>query len=317
MKLFKIIPTHILTDLFIKFAVMQVGFTLLFVIIGIFMQDVLSNMPVRQIPLLIPYIFPFSRSFGGQLVMVFTCVMCYSRIVQSNEIVALRSSGISSWRVMFPSFLLAFVMSFVAFWMADLNCSWGKQGIQKVMLSSLESIIYRTLETEKCYAHKDYFLSVDRVEGKKLHKLFFTTKDSTQTQLFSAETAQISIGPAAKIIDPKELCYTLKGDRFQLEPGDMTLVLKLEVFNPDFQVDRSQVITSMECSIVMSLDELSGLTNEKSVRPSTMSLAELDRFVEQKYLEIRNFQEEIALNSARCMMTGEMSAFAAGHWDGY
>lgn len=323
MKLFKIISTYILADLFIKFVVMQVGFTLLFVIIGIFMQDVLSNMPVRQIPLLIPYIFPFSQSFGGQLVMVFTCVMCYSRMVQSNEIVALRSSGISSWRVMFPSFLLAFVMSLVAFWMTDLNYSWGKQGIQRVTLSSLESIIYRKLETDKSYGHKNYSFSVNRVEGKKLYDLFFMTLDSAQTQIFSAESAQISIGPAAKIIEPGELCYLLKGSPFQLEPfqpelGDETVLLKLAVFHPDFQVDRSQVVASMECSIVVSMDELSDLTQDSVARPSAMNLEELNRFVEQKQLEIRNCEQEIALHSARVMMAGDLGVFAERLWeDGY
>lgn len=318
MKPFKIIATRVLVELFLTFMVMQVGFTLIFVIIGIFLQDVLSKMPLTQVPMLIPYIFPFAQSFCGQLVMVFTCVMIYSRITQSHEVLALQSSGISSWRLMAPSFWLAFLMSILCFWMADLDCSWGRQGIQQVMLSSLESIIYRTLETEKCIQiEDDYFLSVSSVEGKTLHELFVTARDAGETRLFSAESAQLRIGPACRIIEPNEICHTKSGEIYQVNPEDQTLIVKLAVFKPNFQSEVGQVSSSTQRTIVISLDELSTMTGGRGQSASGMSLVQLNAFIDSRLKFIENQKLEMALESAFTLQTGNLNGFSDGRWNAY
>ncbi|MDO4630123.1 MAG: LptF/LptG family permease [Planctomycetia bacterium] len=315
MKIFKIIPTSILLELLVTFLIMQVGFTLIFVVIGIFLQDVLSKMPITQIPYLIPYVFPFAQSFCGQLVMVFTCVMIYSRITQSHEILALQSSGISAWRVMAPSFFLAFLMSILSFWMADLNCSWGRQGIQSTLLSSMETIIYKTLETEKCFQFSDdYFLSVSDVEGKTLKGLFVTSKDSQETRLFSAESAQLTIGPANQVISPEEVCYTKNGEIYSFNSDDTTSIAKLFVYKPDFQVNQSQMTSTLERTIVITLDELNKITNSSKQRISMMSLTQLNDFIESCLQDIQLVRQEMSQKCADNIFEGKFVDFTTENW---
>lgn len=316
MKLFKIIPKRILLELLYIFALMQLGFTLFFVFIGIFLQDVLSKMPVSQIPFLIPYIFPFSQSFGGQFVMVFTAAMIYSRMKQDRENIAFQSSGISTWRLMSPSFVLAFFMSILCFVMTDLNCSWGREGIQKTLLSSLEAIIYRTLETDKSFQiSDDFFITVNRVEGKKLIGLYMTSNDFNNSYTCSAESAELSIGPAAQVIRPDEVCYLkMSSEVYHCDPKDQTLVVKLSFNNLEFQYDSNQMSTSMQRTVLVTMNELEEMQKRNPTHVSTMSLMQLNDYVDTKQAEIDSLQQELALQSTLCLQTGNFEEFKSSRW---
>lgn len=316
MRFFKIIPSKILLELFLIFLVMQVGFTILFVIVGIFMQDIINKIPVSQIPALIPYVFPFSQTFCAQFVMLFTSMMIYSRITSSREILALQTSGISSWRVMFPSFILAFFMSIFSFWMTDVNLSWGYNGIQKIFISSAETIVYRTLKKEKSLSiGNDYFLTVTDVDGKKLLEPFATTKNTDESCFFSAKSAQIQIGPAGKIIHPHDICYSKTLETYRVTNPD-EVIIKLSMEAPDFQYGRHQLSSAMEQSLVLSLEDLR-MSNGISSRPATMSLTQLDAYVERHLNRIEEIHQEIAFQTARTFLSSRSADFSDGSWNGY
>ncbi len=298
------------------FVLMQLGFTLFFVLIGIFLQDVLSKIPVSRIPILIPYIFPFAQSFGGQFVMVFTSAIVYSRMTQDRENTALQSSGISTWCLMAPSFTLAFFMSFVCFFMTDLNFSWGKDGIQKTLLSSLEAIIYRTLETDKSIQiGDDFFITVNRVEGKKLYGLYLTSKNYNNSYTCSAESAELRVGPAAQVIRPDEVCYLkMTNEVYRYDPKDKKLVVKISFNNPQFQYDSSQMSSSMERTILVTMDELEELQKRDSNRISAMSLLQLNDYVDSKQEEIEALKQELALQTSICLQTGNVDELKSSRW---
>lgn len=315
-KVFKIIPTRILLDMIGIFLLMQLGFTCLFVLIGIFLQDVLSKIPVSQIPFLIPYIFPFSQSFGGQFVMVFTSVMIYTRILLNRENLALQSSGISTWRLMSPSFVLAFFMSIVCFIMTDLNYSWGTDGIQKTLLSSLETIIYRTLENDKSIPiGDDFILGVNHVEGKKLYGLYLTSQDISNSYTCSAESAELRIGPAALVTAPDEICYKgMTNEVYHYDPRDTSLVVKLSFRNLEIHYNTSQISTPIERTVLVSMNELEELQARNPNHVGSMSLLQLKNYEESKKEEIDSVEQEIALQSALCLQTGNMEGFKAPRW---
>lgn len=316
MKILKIIPKRILLEMLAMFAVMQLGFTLFFVIIGVFLQDVLNKIPISRIPVLLPYIFPFAQSFGGQFVMVFTCAMIYSRKTQDRENIALQSSGISTWRLMFPSFVLAFFMSIVCFFMADLNLSWGRNGIQKTLISSLEAIIYRTLEDDKSIQiGDDFFITVNRVEGKKLYGLYLTSKNFDNSYTCSAESAELSIGPASQVIKPDEICYVkMTNDVYRYDPKDTKLVVKISFNNLEIQYNSSQISTPMERTVLVSMDELEKLQERNSNHVGNMSLFQLNDFVDNQKEKIDSLEQELALQSAVCLQMGNIEEFKSPKW---
>lgn len=311
MKLFKIIPTRLLMQLFFIFLIMQVGFTFIFVFIGYFTNDFLSRIPIWNIPFLLPYIFPFAQSWGAQFVMVFTTAMVYCRITQARENLALQSSGISMWCMMFPSFVLAFVLSVLSFFLMDVHLSWGMNGAQKVFFTSLESIIYSTLENESsCTIIDDIFLSVDRVDDGKMYGLYLTSKTNSNSWACTAKSAELRIGPASQIVRPDEVCYMkMTNEVYHYDPKDKSLVVKISFNNFEIQYNSSQISTSLERTILFSMDELRKLQERASNRVADMSLAQLNDFVEEQQQKIDSMNMELALQSALFIQTGNMEGF--------
>lgn len=317
MKLFKIIPTWIFWEMFWIFVVLQIGFLLFFIIIGICLQEGLGHLSPSQILTLIPYIYPFAQTFCGQFVMVFTCARIYSRLKYSNEIIALQSSGISAWRVMAPAFTLSLFMSFLSFWMADVKCSWGKQGLQKTILASLESVVCGTLESQKCIPlGKEYILGVSAVEDKKiLYDMYVTSVNTEKSRVIYSEKAEFEMGPAAEIISPDEKCYTQSLEYYPYSPTDRAHVVKLKVVKPECKLENEQFSIGDETIIVISLDEILSMTTAPSSRPSDMSLKELDEYVGEQNAEIQNQKLLMAFQSVRNMESGFWWDYASPNWD--
>ena len=62
-----------------------------------------------------------------------------------NEIVAIKSLGISPMTVIWPTLVLATFVSFAGVWLNDLAVSWGTLGVERVLLESLEDVVYSQL----------------------------------------------------------------------------------------------------------------------------------------------------------------------------
>ena len=293
------------------FFAMQVGFTLVFLIIGYFTNELLSKIPISNIPFLLPYIFPFAQSWGAQFVMVFTTAMVYCRITQARENLALQFSGISTWCIMFPSFVLAFLMSILSFFMMDLFLSWGLNGAERVFSSSLESIIYTTLENEgSCTIIDDIFLSADRIEDGKMYGLYLASKNNANSLACTARSAELHIGPAAQIVRPDEVCYLkLTNEVYHYNPKDKSLVVKISFNNFEIQYNSSQITTSLERTILFSMDELKKMQERTTSHAAEMSLAQLNEFVEEQQGIIDSMNLELALQSVLFIQTG--------NWDGF
>lgn len=312
MKIFKIIPTRLLIQLFVIFFAMQIGFTCLFVIIGYFTNEFLSKVPISRIPFLVPYILPFAQAWGGQFVMIFTTALVYFRVKQSEEKLALQFSGISMWCLMLPSFILAFLMSIFSFLMMDVHLSWGMDGAKRVVSASLESIIYSTLENEGSFSiNDDFFLSADRVDNGKMYGIYITVKNNDTPITCTAKSAELHVGPASQVTQPDEVCYLgLTNEVYHYNPLDKSLVGKISFKNCELQCNTNQLSTSLERTIMFSVDELWGKLNQPSKpRTSDMSLARLNDYVEEQNTKIDSLNMELALQSVMFIQSGNFGGF--------
>ena len=82
----------------------------------------------------------------------------YGRMSSSNELVAIKSLGISPMAVLWPMLALATLISFGTVWLNDIAVSWGRIGMRRVVFESFEEIVYRRLESQRTFAarHVDH-----------------------------------------------------------------------------------------------------------------------------------------------------------------
>jgi len=77
----------------------------------------------------------------------------YGRLSADNEVVAVKSLGISPMSLLWPAFVLAMVLSLIGVWINNVAYSWGQTGMQRVIIQSVEEIAYRLLRSQKSYSN--------------------------------------------------------------------------------------------------------------------------------------------------------------------
>ena len=100
--------------------------------------------------------------------MLFTVCLIYGRMSADNEIIATKALGITPTVLLWPAWILAFGLSLVGVWLTDLAFSWGAVGAQRVVIHSVEEIVYGMLRTQRSYANQRFSIIVKDVQDRKL-----------------------------------------------------------------------------------------------------------------------------------------------------
>ncbi|MDO4573576.1 MAG: LptF/LptG family permease [Planctomycetia bacterium] len=315
----KIIPGKILREIFILFLIVQLSFTMLFVVLGLTFQGVFDKIPLGDIPYIIPYIFPFSQYYASQLTMVLTVCVVYSRLNASREIIALQSSGISALRVMLPAFLLGLLMSFFSWYMGELHNTWGRYGISRAVSTYAETIFYNILAENENISFGNYSLSVEGVEGKTLiHPVCSASDEKLGGEiLFSADTACVQIGAAKEFCKEGEALENITGAPFEPEDPEETVVkITFERVNSRMEDIRTIIPRTKVVYLPVSALPIGQIFSEsREDYPPSMSPARLVKYAKERQEAMERNRQQMALAATRQLLTGSLESYQNPQWD--
>src|SRR5258708_21672896 len=161
----RLLTRYVLWELLKVFLVALTGLTLIMLVVGLFKQARDQGLGPAQVVRVIPYVLPDMLRFTIPATILFAACSVYGRMSGSNEIVAIKSLGISPMVVLWPCFIFSVFLSLVTVWLNDVAVTWGQRGVQRVVIESVEEIIYSMLRTEHSYnAPHNVSILVDRVE---------------------------------------------------------------------------------------------------------------------------------------------------------
>ncbi len=208
------------------FVVALIAFTsasLLLVVVNELLDQGLGLFAIYQ---LLPFALPIALQYALPATILFAVCSVYGRISADNEVMALTASGIAPIKVISPTLVLGFLISPVAVWLNDLAVSWGEQGIEKVVLNSIEEITYRYLSTEGTYSYPNAFsIVVDGIgpDGRELISPEITVNSFSPPMTITARSGSLKFDAAtvtlvASLID----CDIVQGSRVMLHhPGEL------------------------------------------------------------------------------------------------
>src|SRR5439155_19281738 len=117
----------------------------------------------------------------------------FGRMASSNEIIAVKASGINPMVLIWPALVLACLVSWVGVWLNDVAVSWGRDGVARVVIESVEEIAYSRLQQQQSYSSKQFSITVPRVEGKWLISPTITLQqgDDERQQTITCDAAMM------------------------------------------------------------------------------------------------------------------------------
>jgi lipopolysaccharide export system permease protein len=187
----RLLQKYILAELIRVFVFVVSVLTVLLVFVGAFGQMTENNLGPAQVLEILPYLVPSLLPYTIPATMLLTVTVVYGRVAADHEITAAKAAGISAMSLLWPSFIMAAVLSVVSLLLTDQVIPWALTNIERRVAQMIETIFLDTLRAQKVYIHRDPALQINvaDVEGKKLiQPLFrFTPKGGNTTNVSAAE----------------------------------------------------------------------------------------------------------------------------------
>ncbi|MEM9186914.1 MAG: LptF/LptG family permease [Planctomycetota bacterium] len=285
----RILTRYVIGDLLTVFLLTLAGMTTLIFVAMIGKEAVDKGLGLGPLVRMTPYLLPQAMQFAVPGTMLLAVTSVYGRMASSNEIVAVKSMGISPWALAMPTLVLAALVSFGAVLLNDVAVSWGRLGVERVFVESIEEVIYGQLRVHRTYRDGNLNITVRRVEGRKLIEPTLTG--------FFGDSQEPTVGAA---------------DWAELEklPGRHEVVIRLH--NLELAIDDGGVVLPTTTEGAFSLDKLAGRNGGRS--PSTYALAEIGEAITRTSTDIEQLRQDQTARAAMAMMTGEMELLSEAGW---
>ncbi len=219
-----------------------------------------------SIPQFLLYTFPFSSLTASSMVI--------GDLSGNNEILAIRSSGISLKHVFFPIIVISLVFSLLTFLTADKALPWSTKKYRELYTDLMRDLPTLELRANSTNTIADTVMVNKQVEGNIVYDVvLFETSSSREGQIISSPKAEVSL------YDLQSFIYQLKLD----EP----IILKSES-NQGWALSKAE-------SAQFYLNFSNQIASIASALPSQLSIKELQQNIEihkAAFLEEKKRYEE-------------------------
>jgi lipopolysaccharide export system permease protein len=264
----KIITRYVLSELLQVFLVALAALTIFMLVVGLVKEAQQQGLGMMQILALIPYVLPEAMRFAVPGTMLFAVASVFGRMSASNEITALKAAGITPMATIWPAALLAVVVSLVS--------------VCRVVIGSVEEIIYGRLRQQRSYSTAQLSINVKGVDGRRLVRPTLSFQPGG-----SSPPVTVSAAEAALKADASAGTLTITCRDGTVHVGDVKAVF------PD-TIER-----------VVPLDAVSR-KGSTSTSPSEIAMAEFPRARTEQIAKIDQFEQIAAGKIAMGIVTGQM-----------
>jgi lipopolysaccharide export system permease protein len=246
-----------------------------------------------------PFVLIEAMQYAVPGTMLLAATAVYGRMSGFNEITAIKSLGISPMVVVWPTMVLAVVASLAAVALNDLAVSWGHESKNRVIIESLEEVVYAQLKMYRTFSAKGLSITVRNVEGHRLIQPIFISQGTDERPGFTATGTEGEIrclpdeGKIVIRVDDAEIIPLQTGKSSQqgfqgMHPGTLYY----------------------EISFAEWTGETSGLRS-----PSHYALGGIPEAVEEANAKLRSIDQSNTADVAFAMLTGQFDSLSDKHWE--
>lgn len=275
----KTINRYILWELLQTFFFSLLAMTVLLVLIGLVQKAMENNIPIAQTIRLIPFVVVEMSRISIPMTFLLAITTFFAKMSGNNEVIALKSLGISPWTFLWPVMVLGIFVSLLTVWLNEMAITWGRAGAASVIYNAAEDIILNQLRTSHSFNSPsgDLKIMVKGVDDRQLISPTITL--SSPPTVIEAKEANIRID-----FSTQELTVTL--DQPKVDGGDrIGYSGPMRVFK-------------------FPLDRIVDKKNEGDKRPADMGLNEVAMQIEKTESDIEGFRRNIAAQKAFAVCLG-------------
>lgn len=283
------IHRYILKEVIKTFLFGLIVFTALIVIVMVGKEALKQGLPPLVALRMIPYTIPQQLRVSIPVTLLLAATTFFARMSGSNEIIALKSSGVPPWKVMWPVLLLSFVLGVFSIWIHEFGITWGTKKITQVMIAGAEEIIYSNLRTKQTLPNLGAGVSI-KVKGVE-NKTILSPLITLGEDKIAAQSATIRMDHVKETLTFE--LHNLYGS------GKDSMEIKAEKY--EHVVALSEIIP----------------TSSSSDRPSEMPMAQMPAAKEKHLQNQTTACNQVAAETAFTLCSGDFEEFSSPRWEAY
>ena len=284
------ITRYVIYELLSVFVVSVGVMTALMVLVFLIQEGMRESLTIGTIAELVPYTIPTALSFAIPGTCLFATCIVYGRMSASNEIVAIKSQGVTPSRVIWPGLVISFLLSLGTLYINDIAVSCGRSGVYQVILNASAKTIYSVLQAQGSFHKEKISILVDDVQGEELVnaniEAFINDTDKAYIQ---AERARLYVNP-----DSSELVLAV--DNARIKVGD-----RVSFFTPSDKIPFP----------------LGNVTKREGPgrSPSNLPLSTMTKELNKQKFHLASLRKEMAMESGFQMVGGDFMSMSSKIWN--
>lgn len=284
-----ILTRYICLELAKVFLVTLSSMTALMLIVGLVEEAVRENLTPLTILQLIPYVLPNALCFAIPGTALFSTCLVLGRMAAGNEVVAVKAAGVSPMAFVWPVLLMAFAVSLVTVYLNDMAVSWGRKGVFRVVLHSVEKTILSVLSAQGSYQSGSIAIYVDDVVDDRLIRPVVEVYNDGEEIQFTAEWAELTVDT-----EKEQLVFILKHPHCRI--GDEGILI-------GEQIGRFPIAL-----------QAATRNKDRSDNPSNLPLRNIQQETISQARKNQSGRRQLAMQAALQMLGGDFVSLTHPRW---
>jgi lipopolysaccharide export system permease protein len=173
-----ILQRYVIGEVVRSFGLALLTMTIIFVLFMVAAQARDIGLSPSDVAHLVPYVIPSTLPYTVPVSLLFAATVVYGRLAGDNEIIAIKTAGLSVWCVLRPTVMFAAVLSGLLLYVSGGWIPRCTHAAKMVLFHDLEDMFYKMLARDREFNHPKwpFLIKVRDVEGTKMLGAIFKHK---------------------------------------------------------------------------------------------------------------------------------------------
>lgn len=179
---FGILQRYVLFEILRAFFLALLTITLVFVLLTVMTKAASAGLGPREIVNLVPYMIPTSLPYTVPVSLLFAATVVYGRLASDNEVIAVKTAGMSAMVLIWPVIIFAFGLSLLLTSLTATAIPMSTAAAKLAIYQNLEDLFYKKLKMEKVFdiPQWPFLIKVHDVDGKIMKGATFKQRAEKQ-----------------------------------------------------------------------------------------------------------------------------------------
>src|SRR3954454_21291373 len=165
-----ILQRYVLGELVRAFTLALLTITCIFVLFMIMAEAAKMGLTPRDIFTLVPYVIPGSLPYTIPVSLLFAVTVVYGRLPADNQVIAVKTAGLSAWTVLWPAIFVGGTLSGLLLYLSQGPIPIDNNQAKLVIFQNMEEMFYKFLKKDREFNNPrwPFLIKVKDVQGKTM-----------------------------------------------------------------------------------------------------------------------------------------------------